>query len=105
MTDPNAQPPMAEKLITLDGIEGLKVGREKYLNELNCLRPLFMGMRQIATMVKNQEAAFERALGPKVKMMSYGGTSTAEKELLDTIACFFHWFGTSVCNFARLVGF
>src|SRR4051794_31342179 len=63
-----------------------------------------MGMKQIATMIKNQEAVFEQAIG-KGKSVQYGATSNEERELLDTIACFYHWFGTSLCNFARLVGF
>ena len=33
-----------------------------------------------------------------------GGHSDQEVEFLDLTACMFHWFGVSVCNFARLVG-
>jgi hypothetical protein len=35
----------------------------------------------------------------------FGATSNEEQVDLNLIACFFHWFGVSVINYARLVGF
>lgn len=93
------------KELTLDGIEPLKVDRQAYFNEVGSLRTLFNGLRELCASVKRREAAFEKAGGGKFKVMMFGGTSPEEQQSLDVTACMFHWFGLSLCNYARLVGF
>ncbi len=53
-----------------------------------------------------RELEFERRCGPnKVTTFSFGLDFDGTRVRLDVIACFFHWFGVSACNFVRLVGF
>lgn len=93
------------KLVLIDGVEHIEVSQDDFYNEIRTLRTLLMGLKQICGMIKSKELAFERAGGDKLKVFTMGATSSQEQEFLDTVACFFHWFGVSVCNFARLVGF
>ncbi len=93
------------KAVKIDLLEGIEVNRQDYLNEIVTLRTLLMGLKQLSTMVKCKEVAFANGGGDKIKVMSFGATSPKEQEFLDTVACFFHWFGISVCNYVRLVGF
>lgn len=90
--------------VTLDGIEQLKVDRNNYANEIGSLRTLFNGLRELSASVKRRESAFDMAGGDKVKLMTYG-SAIEPQESLDVTACMFHWFGLSLCNYARLVGF
>jgi len=55
--------------------------------------------------LKERELAWERQTAGSVKFHSYGLDIDGTKGKLDLIACFFHWFGVSICNYARLVGF
>ena len=91
-------------LVQLDGIERLEVAQSDFANEIGSLRTLIMGLRQLYGMVKSKEEAFARAGGDKFIVHEYGGTNAAEREMLDVVACFFHWFGISLCNYARLTG-
>jgi len=93
------------RYVLLDGIENLEVPRDEYFNEVRSLHTLVMGLRQLYATVKRKELAFERADGGKYKVAEYGTVDPAEAEMLDMIACCFHWFGLSICNYARLTGF
>lgn len=93
----------SEELL-LDGIEELKVNRSEYVNEIGSLRTLFNGLRKLNKSVKRSEVAFEKAGGDRVKVWVFGGAMESQHSL-DVKACMFHWFGLSLCNYARLVGF
>lgn len=103
--DNNKAKDTTNRLILLDGIEQIEVPGDDYLNEVVTLSTLRNGIRQLYGMVKKREVAFDRAGGSEYKMFSFGSKNPDERHVLETIACFFHWFGISVCNYARLVGF
>jgi hypothetical protein len=96
--------PKSERVL-IDALERIEVPRDDYFNEIHSLRTLHMGMRALCGMIKSKEIAFARAGGDKLKVFQFGATTPQEQEFLETVACFFHWFGVSICNFARLVGF
>jgi hypothetical protein len=91
--------------VTVDFIGPIIAARSDCPNELTTLRTLHSGLNKICSMVKRREVAFAEAGGDKFIVHQFGATSDAEQDLLDTVACFFHWFGVSVCNYARLTGF
>jgi hypothetical protein len=66
---------------------------------------LSTGLAGIADNMKRREAAWEQQTAGQIKLYVYGLDIDETKGNLDLTACFFHWFGVSVCNFARLVGF
>ncbi len=62
------------------------------------------GFMTIATAVKQREMHYQE-IAKQAKFTFFGATSDAQKEDNWLVGCFFHWFGVSVCNYARLVGF
>ena len=91
--------------VTLDTIAAVSVDSDDYFNEHRTLQMLSTGIVALADNLKRREAAWEQRTGGKVKFHVYGLDIDGTKGDLDLIACFFHWFGVSVCNYARLVGF
>jgi len=91
--------------ITLDAVAGVSVESNDYFNECRTLQMLSTGLVGLADNLKRREAAWQREGGGKLNFHVYGLDIDGTKGNLDVIACFFHWFGVSVCNFARLVGF
>jgi hypothetical protein len=92
-------------IISLDTIDGVSVDYDEFLNECRSLMTLRTGLILITENVKRQEVAWQECTGGKVKFHVYGLDIDGTKGDLDLIACFFHWFGVSICNYARLVGF
>jgi hypothetical protein len=92
--------------MTIDTVTELEIQRENHFNEVRTLQTLYRGMTQLYAMVKRRELEFDRRCGAnKMVMQSFGIDFDGSRDHLDTIACFFHWFGVSACNVARLVGF
>ena len=95
---------------TVDHVNAFQVSEEDANNELVTLECLSVGLAELVKQVKLLEApmqSYESTNG-------WGGFSVtgfdfeeygvpANEQLL--LPCYFHWFGTSVCNYARLVGF
>jgi len=92
-------------IVTLDRIDGVSVETDDYFNEYRTLQMLSKGLLEVAANLKQRESAWEQQTAGKVKLHVYGLDIDGTKGNLDLIACFFHWFGVSVCNFVRLVGF
>lgn len=90
---------------TLDAVAGVTVDTSDHPNEVQTLRMLSAGLRSLASYLKQREAAWEQANGKNVKVQIYGLDIDGTKGDLDLIACTFHWFGVSLVNYARLVGF
>ena len=91
--------------LMLDAVAGVAVDSEAYFNECRTLQMFSTGLLTIAKNLKQREAAWEQRTQGKVKFHVYGLDIDGTKGDLELIACFFHWFGVSVCNYARLVGF
>ena len=91
--------------VLLDGIEPLEVSHAPYANEIRNLRTMSLGLRRLAETIKPTEMRFQQQTGGNLLVSMYGGTTPEEDDRLDLIACTFHWFGVTVCNYARLVGF
>lgn len=97
--------------VFLDAIEHVEISSNDHANEVGTLRTLFRGLHQLYGMIKRRELDFEHQIalklepGQKLKVFAQGLDYDGTSERLDAIACFFHWFGVSLCNFARLVGY
>lgn len=89
----------------LDAKVGLSVSPDDYFNEVHTIHTLRVGLGTIAEQIKAREQAWEKQTGGKVKFHVYGLDTDGTKANLDILVCLFHWFGVSLCNYARLVGF
>jgi len=89
--------------VSIDSVEGLQVEQQTHFNEIRSLQFLQQGLVTIANAVKKREQHYAE-LRKKMNFMQFGATSSEEEADLNLIACFFHWFGISAINYARLVG-
>jgi hypothetical protein len=91
--------------VTLDAIAGVSIGHNNFVNEQRTLQMLSTGLVGIARHIKQRELAWQAKFSAKLKIQLYGLDVDGTKDNLDQVACLFHWFGVSLCNYARLVGF
>jgi hypothetical protein len=91
--------------VTLDAIAGVLIDDNNCVNEQRTLQMLSTGLVGIAGNIKQRELAWQKQFGPNVRFQSHGLDIDGTKGYLDQIACFSHWFGVSLYNYARLVGF
>nr|WP_298659493.1 hypothetical protein [uncultured Flavobacterium sp.] len=95
---------MKTNLFTADGILNIKVDFAKYSNEINALLQLREGMILLYNNIKQKELAIaEKNKGAQVSF--FGRNPDIPENLFKLLPCFFHWFGNSLCNYARLVGY
>jgi hypothetical protein len=90
---------------TLDTVVGVTIDYSEHFNEVRTLQMLSAGLMRIADDLRRRESAWEQANGGEFKVYVYGLDMDGTKGNLDLIACLFHWFGVSLVNYARLVGF
>lgn len=91
----------------VDHVAGHAAAETDALNELVTLRRLAFGLHTLANTVKSLERqAHERVRPEDGPSFFFGsgmpGLSQANEALLP---CLFHWYGVTICNYARLVGF
>lgn len=91
--------------ISLDSISGIEVSENDFFNERRTLKMMFTGLFKIANFVRQREMAWKQQNKGVEKYFLYGKDIDGTEGDLDLIACFFHWFGVSICNYSRLVGF
>jgi hypothetical protein len=92
---------------TLDYIEKFALSGEnlsKYSNELTSLRYLSEGLAFLYNQVKKVEVTVTKRIDPEKRVFSYGNSPLMEGLPLGLIACSFHWYSVSVCNYALMVG-
>jgi len=90
----------------VDHIDGYDVPESEGVNELITLDCLATGLATLAEQVRILEApmqTYEQQNRKRVTFYGFGLDLPPGAEQL--LPCYFHWFGTSVCNYARLVGF
>lgn len=97
--------PNSLDVVQIDFLESIVVERSKFANEVRALQTLSSGLRLLSAQIKRREVAFAKAGGDQFKVVIYGAENEDEVHQLDVMACMFHWFGLSVCNYVRLVGF
>lgn len=93
------------EMITFDYIDKISLDSNQCFNESRTLHILFVGLLQIADSLKQREAAWDQQNAGGAKFQIYGLDMDGTKSRLDLIACYFHWFGVSICNYTRLIGF
>lgn len=89
----------------IDHVARIDVDEASGLNELTTLDSLSAGLYVLAQQVHLLEEPLirdEQDLRKKPMFFGFGLLHPEQERLLP---CLFHWFGTSVCNYARLVGF
>ena len=92
--------------VTLDHVADLKISRDLGFNELVSLQSLRIGLSMLAVTVWQFEAPIRKQEDQdNVQITFFGHRPDTDRRLTLLLPCYFHWFGVSLCNFVRLVGF
>jgi hypothetical protein len=94
----------------LDNIVRLEVDDDIAVNELTTLNQLFTGLQFLAGQVAETEAPIRTYEETNRKRVTFTGFGNLERFGIPSVyenllTCQFHWFGNTLCNFVRLVGF
>lgn len=91
----------------LDYIENFGLSdteRKRYHNELQSLNYLRLGLEYLYKQVKKIEMEVFNKLDANKVHFIYGNAPSLKGIPYELIACSFHWYAVSVCNYALLVG-
>jgi hypothetical protein len=91
--------------ITLDHTAQLSVSTDSGANELGTLQSLALGLNLIAGTIWRHEERLRAAEPPGTRTFFFGHRPGTDRRETLLLPCYFHWFGVSLCNYARLTGF
>lgn len=90
----------------IDHIQEINLPGDQGGNELTTLACLQAGLGALATQVTLLEKPIqEEERTTKRQVWFFGNNPALPPGAVMLLPCFFHWFGISVCNYVRLVGF
>jgi len=92
-----------EKLI-IDKVADVSIDWTTYQNEINTLLQLKTGLLFLFNNVRPTELKVATAFDNK-QVSLFGDSEHIPKDFQQHLPSFFHWFATSVCNYARLTGY
>lgn len=93
-------------MVTIDHVTKCEVDPATGGNELVTLNYLSTGLHQLyASVVVIETPLRERDEKDGRRTMTFGNILGLPKGVVQLLPCFFHWYGTSLINYARLVGF
>ncbi len=95
---------MEQLLYIVDKVLDIKINPEKYNNEFNALFQLKTGMIALYNNVRPVELEILSQTQGK-KVFFFGQNELVPEHIDNLLPCFFHWFGNSLCNYARLTGY
>ena len=93
-------------MVTIDHVTQCQVDPSNVGNELTTLRYLYTGLHHLyENVVAEEKPLRERDEKHGLWTMAYGNIPGLRREAVLLLPCFFHWYGVSLINYARLVGF
>jgi hypothetical protein len=95
---------MEVSLFTIDKILNVKINPENYLNEFNALMQLKTGMIALYNSVRPTEIHISKQKNGK-NLFLFGSNDLVPQQIEIMLPSYFHWFGNSLCNYARLTGY
>ena len=91
--------------IILDHKGQFSVPRDSGHNEITSLQSLALGLNLIAATVWELEERIRSSETPGTRTFFFGHRPGTDRRQTLLLPCYFHWFGISLCNYARLTGF
>ena len=91
----------------IDRVDNLEIPDEEekqYFNELRSLEYLTKGLNFLNAQVQQFEAEISGSLEKDKIVHMYGNAPALEGIPQDLVACAFHWYSVTACNYVRLVG-
>lgn len=94
-------------MIVLDHIKSLELNdteASKHYNELRSLNYLSQGLWFLYRQVEIYEDVIKEKANPSRITLIWGNHPELQEIPQDLIACAFHWYSVSVCNYVKLIG-
>jgi hypothetical protein len=91
----------------LDHVEKLELDQllvNTRANEMRSLAYLGEGLQFLYLQVKRMEETVSSQIDPNLRVQVFGNHPLLKSVPLGMVACAFHWYSVSACNYARLVG-
>jgi hypothetical protein len=91
----------------IDHVDKLGLGDERvkqYFNELRSLGYLAKGLSFLNDQVQKIEAEVRGRLNKDRKVFMFGNAPPLQGIPQELVACAFHWYSVSACNYVKLVG-
>ena len=88
----------------VDNLELRDEDAEQYFNELRSLKYLSTGLNFLNAQVQRLEAEVRSRLENDKVVQMYGNAPALEGIPQDLVACSFHWYSVTACNYTKLVG-
>lgn len=87
----------------IDKIKNIFVNPNKYASEITTMDCLKTGLMYLYNSVYSiEQEMIKKYEGEDIYF--WGRNPDLPQHIFEILPCFFHWFGTSVCNYARLAG-
>ena len=91
----------------IDHIDNLELQSdevEQYFNELQSLQYLSIGLSFLSDQVQELETIVRNRIGKDHVVEVYGNHPDLNGIPQELVACSFHWYSVTACNYVRLVG-
>ena len=91
----------------IDFIDKLELPDDKakiHYNELHSLNYLAVGLKFLYDQVQKLEAEIASRISKGKKSFHFGNSPVMKGIPQDLVACSFHWYAVTACNYAKLVG-
>ncbi len=96
---------MNQSDIIIDNFLGVQIPIGKYSNEYNALLQLRNGLFSLYKKVNEVENIIVEENDDSVVFCFGNKPDVVPQDITNILPCYFHWFGTSICNYIRLNGF
>jgi hypothetical protein len=96
-----------DPMVKIDYIDNLELTHDKakrYFNELHSLSYLSTGLEFLYNQVEKLEAKIAERLGKGIKVSMFGNAPELKGIPQDLVACAFHWYAVTICNYVKMVG-
>ena len=77
---------------------------ERYFNEIRSLNYLSQGLSFLDAQVQKIEATVIEKLPKNLQVSVFGHHPDLAEVPQDLIACAFHWYSVTACNYVKLIG-
>jgi len=93
--------------IVIDHINNLRLSKEeagKHFNELKSLQYLAQGLFFLNDQVLKIETHINETTPGNKRIFSFGNSPSMKGTPQELVACAFHWYAVTVCNYVKMVG-
>ena len=88
----------------VDNVELRDEDTEQYFNEFRSLQYLWTGLSFLNDQVQKIETEVNNRLDKNYRVFMFGKSDQLEEMPQNFVACAFHWYSVTACNYVKLIG-